>query len=246
MKNKIRNFIDAIFSFILFYIVFYALFIRYSTRPITMLSSIDIAFILQSVYLSRSEKSRKRAMQKENMKNFFIFTPVNLTDFFAHALSVRYKTDKTNGKLTIGDAYVHFALSLTPLSYANVADAFKNRTKDKIVIMCFSCDKKAMKLAQSLPANIKIMEEDEVFRLLSYVKALPTKHVEISRKYPLKNFLRDIAYAKMNKRLLFSAFVIAIFSLITPFRNYYIFFSVFLLLLAIIPSFIRLAIKHTK
>jgi magnesium-transporting ATPase (P-type) len=112
--------------------------------------------------------------------------------------------------------------------------------------MCFSCDKKAMKLAQSLPANIKIMEEDEVFRLLSYVKALPTKHVEISRKYPLKNFLRDIAYAKMNKRLLFSAFVIAIFSLITPFRNYYIFFSVFLLLLAIIPSFIRLAIKHTK
>ncbi|MBE5732474.1 MAG: hypothetical protein E7353_05475 [Clostridiales bacterium] len=243
MKNKIRNFIDAIFSFILFYIVFYALFIRYSTHTIASLCAIDIAFILQNVYLSRSEKSRKRAMLKENLKNFFIFTPVNLTEFFAHALSVRYKTDKTNGKLTIGDAYVHFALSLSPLSYANVADAFKNRTKDKIVIMCFSCDKKALKLAQSLPVDIKIMEEDEVFKLLAFVKALPTKHVEISRKYPLRNFLQDIAHAKISKRLLFSAFVIALFSLITPFRNYYIFFSVFLILIAIIPSFIRLAIK---
>ena len=246
MKNKIRIFIDAIFSFILFYVVFYALFIRYSIRIFAILGAIDLSLILQSVYLAYSERSRKRALQKENLKNFFIFTPVNLTEFFAHALSVRYKTDKTGGKLTIGDAYVHFALSLSPLSYSAVADAIKNRTKDKIVIMCFSCDKKAMQLAQSLPIDIKIMEEDEVFRLLLFLKALPTKHVEITRKYPLKNMLTDIARAKMNKRLLFSALVIAIFSLITPFRNYYIFFAILLLFLAIIPSFIRLAIKSQR
>ncbi len=243
MKNKIRNFIDAIFSFILFYIVFYALFIRYSTRSIATLCAIDIAFILQCVYLSRSEKSRKLASQKENLKNFFVFTPVNLVDYFAHALSVRYKIVKTDGKLTVGNAYVHFALSLSPLSYSNVADAFKNRTTDKIVIMCFTCDKKAKQLAQSLPISIKILEEDDIFKLLSFVKALPQKHVEISRKYPIKNYLHDIANAKMNKKLLFSALIIALFSIITPFKNYYIFFSVFLILLAIIPSFVRLAIK---
>ncbi len=243
MKNKIRIFIDAIFSFILFSFVFYALFARYTSRLYATIGAIDFAFILQNIYISRSERSRKRAEQKENLKNFFIFTPVNLVEYFAHALSVRYKTEKKDGLLTVGDAYVHFALTLSPLSYSNVVDAFKKRTRDKIVIMCFTCDKKARHLAQSLPAKIKILEEDEVFRLLSFVKALPQKHVEITRKYPLKNFLHDIANAKINNRLLISAFVIALFSLITPFRNYYIFFSVFLLLLSIIPLFVRLVIK---
>ncbi len=243
MKNKIRIFIDAIFSFILFSVVFYALFVRYSTHFFALLGAIDIALILQSTYLSHSEKSRKRAKQKENCKNFFIFTPVDCVKYFSHALSVRYKTDKTDGKLTVGNAYVHFALSYSPLSYAAVVDAFKSRTKDRVVIMCFSCDKKARQLAQSLPIPVRIMEEDEVFRLLSFVKALPSKHVEISKKYPIKNLINDVAHAKTSKRLLFSALVIALFSLITPFRNYYIFFSVFLILLAIIPSFLRLSQK---
>lgn len=244
MKTKIQIFMDAISSFILFAIIFYALFTRYTTRLYALLSAVDLAVILQCVYLAHSEKSRTKAEQKENLKNFFIFTPVNLTQYFANALSVRYKTDKTDGKLTVGDSYVHFALSLSPLSYANVADAFKNRTRDKIVIFCFSYDKKAMRLAQNLPVQVKIMDENETFKLLSFVKALPKKRIEISKKYPLKQLFSDLANAKLNKRLLFSAFIITLFSFITPFKNYYVFFAVFLLLLAIVPSVIRLAIKR--
>lgn len=243
MKNKIRNFIDAIFSFLLFFIVFYALLDRYHDKLLSILGSIDVALILQCVYLGKSRESRLKNEQKENLKNFFIFTPVNCASYFAHALSVRYKTERNGNELTVGDACVYFALSLSPLSYSNVVDAFKKRTSDKTVIMCFSCDKKAFRLAQSLPWNVKIMQEDEVFELLRTFNALPDKRVEITKKYPIKNVLFDIANAKINKRLLFSAFIVALFSLLTPFKNYYIFFAVFLILLSIIPSFIRLVLK---
>ena len=244
IKNKITIFLDAIFSFILFTLLFYALTKRLASAPIPLIASISLALIFQNLYLCASIKNRKNAKKKENMRNFFIFTPVNAQEYLETALHGRYQSTLENNRLTIGDSYVYTALSLTPLSYSNVVDAFKNRTKDKIVIFCFSYDKKAYRLASSLPCDIKILNEDDLFYLLQSFNALPKTQVQITKKYPFKSFLLDLAYAKHNKRLLFSAFVITLFSFISPFKNYYTIVALFLLLLAVIPSIIRLTIKR--
>ena len=246
MKNKIRTVIVAIFSFILFTVVFYALIKRYATPLIAYIASSTLALIFMSIYLGASEKNRKNAKAKENMKNFFIFTPTSPQEYFSLALSSRYKTSSINNVLVAGDACVYFYFSLSPLSQSNVIDCFKNRTKDKIIIMCFSYDKKAYRLCESLPCDIKIFDEHMVFKFLSAFNSLPKEEILISKKYPFSALIKDFSSAKLTKRLFFSSFVIAMFSFITPFKNYYAIISFILLLLCILPYFLRLIFANTK
>ena len=91
MKNKITIFLDAIFSFILFTVVFFALLKRLTNSPYSLLGAITLSLITQNAYLSNSIKNRAKNKNKENMKNFFIFTPTNHIEYFASALSTRYK-----------------------------------------------------------------------------------------------------------------------------------------------------------
>lgn len=243
MKNKIRIVIDAIFSLILFCVIFYALLKRYTTQNLALFSSFILSLLFLSIYVKGSDKQIQNAKEKENMKNFFIFTKVNPAKYFKKILEKRYEITEENGKLLSQKSEVCFALSLSPLSVSFVVDAYKNRSKDKIVIMCFSYDKKAMLMAKSLPCDIVIFDEEKVFKLLSSFKGLPQEKIEIKRKYPLSTLLKDFSSSRLSKRLFVSSFIIALFSFITPFKNYYAFLAIILLILCFLPYFLRLFYK---
>lgn len=240
MKNKFRIVIDAFFSLILFCVVFYGLLKRYTTQNLALFSSFILSLLFLSIYIKGSDNQIKNAKEKENMKNFFIFTKVNPSIYFKSVLEKRYKVKQENEKLIVEKSEVCFALSLSPLSVPFVVDAYKNRSKDKIVIMCFSYDKKAMLMAKSLPCDIVIFDEEKVFKLLSSFKGLPQEKIEIKRKYPLSTLLKDFSSSRLSKRLFVSSFIIALFSYITPFKNYYAFLAIILLILCFLPYFLRL------
>lgn len=246
MKNKIRLALDGIFAFILFFVVFYALTKGQNEKIICIISSIDLSIIFLSIYLGASEKSIKNSRDKENMKNFFIFTRVNVVDYFFTALSSRYTVTKQDCFLTVENTNVFFFLSHSPLSQANVIDSFKNRTREKIAIFCFSFDKRAYRLAQSLPCSITIFNEDKIYELLSLLSYLPTKKIEVKKKYPLTLVVKDFLDAKLSKRLLFSSFILALFSFITPFKNYYAILSFALLILCFSPYIINLFFRQKE
>lgn len=246
MKNKIRTLLDAIFSLILFTLVFYVLLKRYTTPSLAFLSSFVLALLFLSIYLNASEKLLKNVEEKENMKNFFIFTPVCPQDYFAKALSKRYKVQKQNDKLIVENTEIYFSLSLSSLSVSSVVDAFKNRVRDNVVIMCFSYEKKALRLALSLPCNICVFDENKVFELLSHFKALPKNKIQIKKKYPFREVVKDFSKAKLNKRLLFSSLIIALFSFITPFNTYYSIISCVLLLLCILPYVLKIFFRQKE
>lgn len=244
MKNKIRTISDAIFSFVLFMTVFFSIAHGKIEKNYLLLFCLILTFLCQSIYLKASNDDYAFSKEKTNLYNYFVYTKVNATAYFYDALKTRYEVENNGEFLTIGKYNVFVNLSFSPLTLGSVINAFKNRTRDHLVFICFDCDKQARNLCMRLPAYVHIWQKNEVYSLLNALNAIPVHDFSFSKKNNLSHLFSSQNAPKLSKSFIFSACIILLFSFFSPFKAYYRIFTAFLLILTVVLPLVRLIIKR--
>ena len=243
MKNKIRAISDFVFSFVLFLMVFFSIGYAKIEGGYLPLFCITLTFLCQAVYLKASNEGYENHKQLESIYNFFVYTNANATQYFYNALKTRYEVKKEGEILSVGKYNIFIHLSFSPLSVGAVINAFKNKTKDRILFLCFDCDKQARNLCSRLPAYVHIMEKNEVFKLLKSLNALPKHDFTFSKKNRLATALSIASAPKMSKGFILSACVVLLFSFISPFKTYYRIFALIILIISVAYPLVLLILK---
>lgn len=244
MKNKIHTISDAIFSFVLFMTVFFSITYGKIESPYLLLFCLTMTFLCQAVYLKASNDDYISSKETTDVYNFFVYTKVNAVDYFYNALKNRYQVKKDGDLLTIGKYNVFIHLSFAPLSVGAVINAFKNRTKENLVFICFDCDKQARNLCMRIPAYVHIWQKHETYKLLKALKAIPQCSFSFSKRNRLSSILSMQNAPKISKGFVFSTCVILLFSFVSPFRTYYRIFALVILVFSVLLPLILLIVKN--
>lgn len=241
MKNKIGIILDGIFSFILFFCVLIAIFKKLSAQNLYLLT-LASTLLCQVVYLGASEKNKRASKGEIDMLNTFIFTSASATDCTMNALR-KYSPKKVGNYIVLDNLCVFVSVSHSTFSYGALCDAYRQRPKNVLLIICNLAHKDAKSTAMRLPTPVYLWERDKLYSLLSTFNSLPSPVFSFRKK---RSLTKAISYSSttLSLKYLVSSAVLLLFSTFSPFATHYLFFALLLFSIAIIPPLIKTIIKN--
>ncbi len=126
----------------------------------------------------------------------------------------------------VGNSILLNRLKYSPLSEEDVASAYRLALKEKaekVTIYCLRVDKKAILLINELLVKIQTISVKKLYSQLKKESLLPDKAPKMKKK-GIKGLIVGLYYIP-SKHFLFVGIALAILSLISPIRLYYLIFA---------------------
>ena len=245
-RFKLVNIIDSIFiSFTLFLIVFSIIQFIVGDFALTLIFSILVT--LSIIFVTRYLKGKKKLKTDLNTKtkleienyylNFSLYSLQKQLKTILEFIPKEKSAEIKNNHIEYQNTVVIILNSLEEISKDELIYEIKNFLHRKLNIIClgYAFKKEAIELGKSINENITFLDKYDFYKLCI------NNNIKIENKIKIKQEkikIKDIALNFFNKKhakgFFFSGFILIFTSFIIPFRNYYLFFGIILLIFSLI------------
>lgn len=181
----------------------------------------------KNLLLKRSDEQKKEKL----LLHLALLSDSAKTEFFRNALSKESPLQRFSLLRLHNETqfyFLHFKLS--PVNADDVAKYARLKTSKQKILLCGNIEDSARTLCERL--HVQVRTGEEVYVALKNADALPQNY--LGDLPSAKKRRPALWFAKRNsKRFLFSAALIFLLSMLTPFFYYYVFMSIALLFLAV-------------
>ncbi len=244
--------LDRIFFSATWLIVSYGLLSKWLDITASIIISILSYVIVSVITLTLTKTKKERGMnanempvylalmdRREQTELFFNLVP---EDKRLKLLSPYFTYDASDKTMLVAVLY-----RFINLTQEDIASAYREATRqgaNEIIILTRARDRKTLTLTALLPLKFHFPDKYTVHKALKKYNALPPKLTppqKVKIKMDKRELIESVLNPKRTKYLLFISFSLALMSLITPLKTYYLIMATVPLVIVLVSMILRVS-----
>ncbi len=223
---KINEIFDCVLSFIAVTLLSIVI-LGYFTSGFTLVAvSVIIGLCALALYFysyRKHSKLKNREINESEVMRTLAFMGIDgATNYIKNALKKRYKVREEDGFFVCEKVSVYCFIRPRKLTVSDFADAYgtlckAHKSNKKSILCAYGAEPDAIISANEY--GVSLLGASDVFKLLSFVDALPTLKQKRKRK---KFVITSIFNRKFARRYFLTATVLLLFATIAPYAVYYV------------------------
>lgn len=244
-RFKLINILDTIFVCISLFLIVFALIQFFVGNfllsfALSIVVSFSIIFIYRYAKNKISGKKQLKAKEKQDTEIYYYnFALLNkskqlnlIKQFIPSSKNPIIKSShlECNGKIIL------YSPTLKDMDKCSFIELIKDHLNNKkeIVTFAYNYSNEVKELANNLDKKIILLDKNNFYLMCKNNKIIFKNKINNNEKIKIKDIFANFFNKKHSKGFFLSGFVLILTSFIIPFKNYYLFFGIILLIFSII------------